>query len=390
MSQADARANTSGFVPDQKLPKAISWNLGVQHVFRQNYTVEVRYLGTRGINLPVQTRIDSGSTVNAQNALPLYMTAPSQSTLDGLTNTLGTLVDRYNNGGYLLPQYLNAGFQSLITSFMPIGNSTYHGLATQVTRRFSNGLQFVGAYTYSHNIDDSTAEVFSTVTTARRPMDFQNLRIDRASSALDHRNRFTMAIVYDLPFFKNGNWMMKNIVGNWEIAPVFTYQTGTLVTVLSKTDANLNADSYTDRAIINPAGTVNIGSGTTALNNSNGDTVAYLVKNTGARYIQTPEGVLPNGGRNTEHLMPINDIDVTLLKKLNITERFKLELGGRFFNLFNHPQYVGGYLNDVAPIGFTQTEVRNFLNPANTTFYNPATVFSSNPRTIQLSAKITF
>ena len=49
----------------------------------------------------------------------------------------------------------------------------------------------MAAYTFSHNIDDSTAEVFRTYTTPRRPQNFRNLRADRASSALDHRNRLT-------------------------------------------------------------------------------------------------------------------------------------------------------------------------------------------------------
>ena len=49
----------------------------------------------------------------------------------------------------------------------------------------------MAAYTFSHNIDDSTAEVFSTYTTPRRPQDIRNLRADRASSALDHRHRLT-------------------------------------------------------------------------------------------------------------------------------------------------------------------------------------------------------
>jgi len=395
LSQADARALTASYIPNQKLPRAISWNLGVQHVFKENYTVEVRYLGTRGVFLPVQDRLNVQNTVTPQTALPLFMTAPSQATLDGLTSSLEALTDQFNNGnngvgGMIIPAFANAGFQSYVVGFMPRGNSTYHGLATQVTRRFNRGLQFVGSYTFSHNIDDSTAEVFSTVTTPRRPEDFQNLSIERSSSALDHRQRFTMAVVYELPFFKNAKWFMKNIVGNWEIAPVYTYQTGTLGTVQSARDANLNGDSWTDRVFVNPAGTVNIGSSVSPLTNSNGDTVAYVVDNPNARYIRAGSGQLPNGGRNTEHFMPIDDIDMSLLKRVNITERFKLELGGRFFNIFNHPQYVGGYINDVAPIGYTSTEVRNFLNPASTTFYHPDYVFSSNPRSIQVSARFVF
>ena len=125
-------------------------------------------------------------------------------------------------------------------------------------------------------IDDSTADVFSTYLTPRRPEDSTNLALDRSNSALDHRHRVTFETIYDLPFFKHGNsWFMKNIVGNWEFAPIYTYQTGTWVDVQSGVDSNLNADSAGDRAFVNPAGTANVGSGVTALKNSAGETVAY-------------------------------------------------------------------------------------------------------------------
>jgi len=391
LSQEDARAYTGSYIPDQKPPKAIQWNLGVQHVFREDYTIEVRYLGTRGLSLPIQNRLNVQSVVTPQNALPVYLTAPSQTTLNGLTSTLAKLNAAYNNYGFFLPQYMNAGFWSNIVAFMPWGNSTYHGLATQVTRRFRNGLQFMGAYTWSHNIDDSTAEVFSTVTTPRRAQDFRNMRGERSDSALDHRQRFTFTTIYDLPFFKHdSNWFMKNLVGNWEFAPIFTYQTGTWATTQSMIDANLNGDNAGDRTIVNPAGTVNVGSNVTALKNSSGDTVAYLANNPGARYITAAKGTLPNAARNTQHLMPIDDIDLAIVKRFNLTEHKSFEFGAQFTNFLNHPQYTGGYLSDVRSIGFTGAGVRNSLNPASTTFYRPDLVFSSNPRALQVSAKFHF
>ena len=149
---------------------------------------------------------------------------------------------------------------------MPYGSSVYHGWANQLTRRFSNGLQFIGAYTWSHNIDNSTAEVFSTYATPRRPQDSQNVSADRSSSALDHRQRFSLEVLYDVPFFKHSNWLMRNVLGNWEIAPIYTYQVGQPYTVQSGNDANLNFDSATDRALVNPnGGTPGVGSDTTAL-----------------------------------------------------------------------------------------------------------------------------
>jgi len=197
-------------------------------------------------------------------------------------------------GGNFVPAYKAAGFQSNLVGFMPYGRSFYDGWANQLTRRFSNGLQFIAAYTWSHNIDDSTADVFSTYTTPRRPQDFQNVRGDTSDSALDHRQRFSYQVLYDVPFLKHdSNWFKRNILGSWEIAPIYQYQIGTWVTVQSGVDSNMNGDSAGDRTIVNPSGNNSVGSGTTALTNSAGATVAYLANNSNAGYVWRPRAPSP-------------------------------------------------------------------------------------------------
>jgi carboxypeptidase family protein/TonB-dependent receptor-like protein len=404
---ADARAATSGFIPDQKRPAAYNWSFSIQHQFGNNYVFESRYLGTRGLFLPMQIRLNIQPVVNASNALPMFFSAPSQATLDALPNTLEGLQDAFDNGGNIVPAYANAGFTNpgAVVGFMPQGNSVYHGWSNQLTRRFSNGLQFQGSYTWSHNIDDSTAALNSTVLAPRRPMDFQDLRIERGSSILDYRNRIILQMVYDVPFFKNRSWWMKNIVGNWEIAPVYTYQSGQHVTLQSGTDSNLNGDSATDRVIINPVGNLSLGSDATPLSNSAGQTVAYLADNPNARFVVAPQGTLPNAGRSLLNLNPIDNIDLTLLKRVAITERFKLEFSARASNIFNHPQYTGGYLNDVAPaspLGSLGTGgayaagtaggtlALHTIEPQSSTFQQWSQAFSSNPRSMQLALKLVF
>src|ERR1019366_2318873 len=284
-------------------------------VFHENYTFESRYLGTRGIHLPVQAQLNRIPAVNGSNALPIYSAAPSQATLNGLTSTLANV----SAISSLDPAYAAAGFLSTITSYQSWGNSTYHGWANQLTRRFSNGLQFMAAYTFSHAIDDSTAEVFSTYTTPRRPQDIRNLRADRSSSALDHRHRLTYQVLYDAPFFKTSkSWALKNIIGNWEIAPIYTYQTGTWFTVQSGLDSNLNGDSGGDRAARIPGGNPMIGTGTTALHNSAGATVGFLMNNPSAGYVTVPKGGLSTSGRNTERMNPTNNIDATIAKSVTM------------------------------------------------------------------------
>lgn len=392
----DARNATSGFIPNQKRPAAYTWNFGIQHEFGNNYVFETRYVGTRGLFLPMQVQLNVQPVVNAANALPVYFSMPSQATLNSLPNTLSGLNALYNANGKIMPAYADAGFISPITAFMPVGNSTYHGWSNQLTRRFSNGLQFQGSYTWSHAIDDSTDALASTILTPRRPQDSQNLRMERASSMLDHRNRIVLEMIYDVPYFKNRGWFMKNIVGNWEIAPIYTYQTGQLITPQSAADSNLNGDSAPDRVMVNPAGNAAVGTGTTALTNTAGDTVAYLANNSNARYVLAPKGTLPNGGRSLLTMNPINDIDLTLMKRFTVTERFRLEISARAFNILNHPQYVGGYINDVYPIssyapGTAGGDLaRTTLEPNSTNFQQWSQAFSSNPRQMQLALKLIF
>src|SRR5262249_20670617 len=42
---AEARQATSSYIPDQLPPYSVQWNVGVQHVFHNDYTLDVRYLG---------------------------------------------------------------------------------------------------------------------------------------------------------------------------------------------------------------------------------------------------------------------------------------------------------------------------------------------------------
>jgi hypothetical protein len=143
---------------------------------------------------------------------------------------------------------------------VPTGDSRYNSLNLQMTRRFTHGLQFVGAYTWSHNMDNSSVELFDTYLSPRRPENFNNLGQEWASSELDHRQRFTFTTIYDLPYFKgSSNGFMKNLVGNWEAAPIFTFESGGPFTPQSAIDSNLNGDTAGDRTVVNTSGVAGTG-----------------------------------------------------------------------------------------------------------------------------------
>ena len=393
-----ARAIIGSYTFGDKRPYGLTWTLGVQRQIGKNYTFEARYVGTRGVHMWNQSRLNIVPQVNASNFIPTFLTLPSASTLAALTKTYGLVKSSIVPGGTAerpFDQLAALGFQNNVIGYAPQAYSAYNGLALQLTKRYSNGLSYVAAYTWSHLLDDATATNFSTYLTPRRAQDFQNLRAEWASSALDRRHRFTFSPIYDWKPFRNGSWLLKNVVGNWTIAGTYTYQSPEYATVQSGIDSNLNNDSAGDRAIINPAGAAGTGSGVTAYNAKgqavrSGDpaTVAYVANNPNARYVVAGLGALANGGRNTFPLKPTDNIDLSLMKRFNITERIRLELAGQFFNVLNHPQYTGGYLSDVA--GSMQINSRNDLIPSNGLFGRFDQFYSSNSRFGQIVAKIVF
>ena len=267
------------------------------------------------------------------------------------------------------------------------------------------------AYTWSHTIDNSTADFHTSDLTPRRPQDFFNFAQDKANSALDRAQRFTLAMVYDLPFFKNGNCLMKNVVGNWAFSPVYTFETGEWVTVQAQRDANLNIDSAGDRALLNPGGVKGTGTDVTGLTATAGpnagSVVAYVVNNPSAQFIRTGLGAALVGGtcfnglcpigRNTLQTPGTNNIDLGVYKDLNINERMKFRFGAQFANIINHPQFIPGSnpgfglgVNDVSGFNSVARSYKAFITPGKSSFNVPQSVFASNARAIALVAKFTF
>jgi hypothetical protein len=404
---AAQRAATSAYLPVQQLaPYAENWTLGVQHVFKNVYTAEVRYVGTRGIHLPTQDQINIQPKVTAANQLPTLMSAPSTASLRNMSNTLANLQGLSN----VVQAWKDAGFTSKVTSYRPLSESNYNGLQTSVNRRYSNGLLLNLSWTWSKTMDDATAATFSTVLTPRRPQDSQNVKADYSRSALDRTHRVTLVAVYDLPFFKNSNKLLKNTVGNWEIAPIYTFESPEYFTVLSGTNSNLNGDSPAiSRTIFNANGKAHTGSGVVAYANPNlsatcnpkitdplgtpvcaADIVAYVAKDPNARYITAAAGTLPTSQRNTEPINPTNDFDATAIKRFNLGESRSFEFQAQAYNLLNHAQYIPGSINNVSNPS-TNTMSTSYLTASNpTAFRNAGAFFKANARTMQLTLKFNF
>lgn len=397
-----ARGATSAFIPDQEVPYSVTYTLSMQRQFLKDWSVEGRYLGTRGVNLLTQNRINVQNRVSPTlSGLPTFFSQPTQAQIDALPLTLAQINARSN----IVPQYAAAGFTNPVIGFLSNGNSSYHAFSLQLNRRFSNGIQATAAYTWSHLIDDTTAEVFSTVLSPRRVEDFQNLRAEKADSALDRRHRFVFSGLYELPFFRQSGGLVRALLGGFNFAGTVSFESGQRATVLSGIDSNLNGDAAADRTIRNLNGTRGTGSTVTALLRTcpasgilaNGQcdpaltparTVGYVANNPNAEYIQAGRGAIATSARNTLQLPAIENFDFSVFKNFAVTENWKVQFRVDFFNAFNHPQYIPGSPNAVIPTATTGVSDVNTVGRAS--FNRPDEVFSSNPRVIQMALRLNF
>jgi len=213
------------------------------------------------------------------------------------------------------------------------GVSDYHSLQLTAEKRFSQGLSFLSAYTYAHSIDNVPLQQGGNGE-GPIPQDTRYRFLDRGNSLFDIRQRFTQTALYDLPFGRGKRFHLDHkwanaLFGNWQINGILSKQTGLpFAPVLANSVANTGSSSrpnlLADWHIDNPTITHWFN---TALNSPGapwGTPTLYTFGNAG-------RGILRGPGRT--------NLDTSVFKEFPVTEKYRLQFRGEFFNLLNHPQF---------------------------------------------------
>jgi Carboxypeptidase regulatory-like domain/TonB dependent receptor len=396
----DARAATQGIMLDQVQPKVLTWTLGVQREITNKTSLELRYLGTRATQLPVQARINTISAFAAGlQPLPTFFAA---SDVPAALVGGSRLSDFENFSPFIHPEF------STMTAFPPIGGSIYHAGSVDLNRRFAGGFMLRTNYTWAHNIDDATNELFSSVVNPRRPFDWMNLRLDRGRSTLDIRHKFAMSWIYEFPNLVTESGMLKTLLHGWQWNGTYLAQTGPPVSLLANADANANGDAAGDRGILNPGGIANVGTavnlvcvgagGTTSnalidvgCAGGSANVAGYLALNPNARYVKAEVGAFPTLGRNSFGSPGINIWNMGLFKNTKLTERATLQFRVDTFNTFNHRNF-----SLAQPTVFQTGVLIGTVNNALSTTYSNLTSdlflnqqqFTGGKRDMQLGVKL--
>jgi hypothetical protein len=448
-TQVDARGLTTAYVDDTVMPKIMTWSLGVQHEIHRNSTIEIRYLGTRGLSLPVQFRRNFISYFDAGGApLPMFSDASAApSTWSGSTPTDTNYYSFTTNyaancgvpNSVPLPTpgmsqsspdiYQQYGFCGNITADPSIGSSIYHAGSINFTHRAGHGLTLNTNYTYSHNISDSDNEFNTSGLNPRRAQDAAQLNQDRATSALDVTHKFALSMVYALPKTSLESRFAKALLNGYSLGSSVLAQSGQPVTLQTGiVDANGNFDTAGDRATLNAGGTGNVlnepfqgdilpvceGAGggtyvpvaavgstflTGALNGCNANNsapfgfdpaIGYVPANASDKYVVTGNAAVANIGRDSLRSPGFWTVNLAMYKDIQFTETKSLQIGAQAFNLFNHPNYAlsNGNVFNASGVS-TALATQGYVLPTDSTFLQPKQ-FGGGIRSMILTLKFIF
>lgn len=275
--------NESG---SNRTPYVQTYSFMVQGDLTRGFLFDVGYVGTNGRQLPYLQQLNVSQPGFGAAGLPFAQfgrTAGTTLTGLGLTNN-------------------------------------YNSLQVNLTKRFSGGLAFTGAYTFSKALDYGT----SLLNPFNRQGNYGPADTDRA-------HILSLSHVWMLPFgagsyyFKEG--VAAQILGNWEINGIMNWATGTPYTVtvdpLLCNCPGLNAVS----ANFNGSGAFN--------GSSSFDPTQFSSASAGFGSL----------GRNALRGPDLFNYNLSLFRNFPVRENIKLELRGEVYNLTNSTNYANPVAN---------------------------------------------
>ncbi len=340
-------------------PSTQQWNLTLQQSLGAGWVLETGYVGTKGSDLR-ETR-DLNQAIDARtNPVTLVATDGTSYTIN--QNTLANVNARARYPGLGV-----SGFQI----FANDANSIYNSLQVTLSHRFSHGLHFQAAYTWSKAIDETSTGNTSLNSAVNAQT---SLADSRGPADFDRTHRVIVNYTYDLPFLRGAKGLTHALLGGWYISGITTVQSGAPFTVLDSAAASayglLGTGTPTTPNLVLGVNPLAPGSTLSRLGgyvNINAFSPATAIDADGS----TGFG---NLGRNTFRGPFQQNWDFSAGKLFAITERQSLRITADFFNLFNHANFANpGFLDIESPSNFGQ--ITNTLG---------------TPRLIQFSAKYSF
>jgi hypothetical protein len=357
-------------------PQSQRWELSVQRELPGRWVVEAAVIGTRGYDINVGFNLNAVPGVylsrspfrdqGTVNFLTTNVANPFRGLIPGTTLGTSSTVQRQQ----LLrpfPQFLNIGSQRFD------GTSSYRSLQLRGEKRFSHGYTLLASYTWS--------SFFERVSL----LNDVDPNLERRVSGADIPHRIVVSGIWELPFGRGRKWgrdwhkAIDGVIGGWQLQGIFQAQDGFPLTLgniyysgdLKNIRTNIAGKTARVQTLVDISGFYFSDAAVRVDNDPNkpldpvkqrADQRIRLANN-----IRTLPSRLPWFRGQGLHLW-----DLSIIKKVSISETVKVELRGEFLNAFNHAQF-----NNPS------------LDPTSTNF---GIITSQNnlPRNVQLGFKVTF
>jgi hypothetical protein len=220
------------------------------------------------------------------------------------------------HGGRVTAITTQSGFggsiSGLITTIANVGASDYNSLQIKMNMSNWHGLSFLSGYTWGKATNNSPGPFPGpNGNNQTTPTDPGGLAPGLADYDINHR--FTWAGTYDVHIYNGDSEAARKFLEGWQFNSIITLQKGTPFSVFggccrAKEVGDPNAvDRNSDHWF---------------------NTAAFVQANSPAE----------QSGRNILRAPGIANVDFSIFRKFNFTERTGFEFRTEFFNLFNHPQ----------------------------------------------------
>lgn len=272
----------------------------------------------------------------------------------------------------------NAAFARVLTND---ARSNYNALEIEVRRRFSNGLQFQADYTFSKAMGDAVDAQGNNQSDLVNRLTLRDPSLDYRRSTEDQTHRFVANGIYELPFgngkqyFNSSNGIVNRLVGGWTLGAIMVYSTsppffvqsgratftsstannGAQLTGMSFEEFKKNLGLFFDKGgvfFVNPA----------ILD------ITYFTSGPNIGKVATSRlkpGLMSAPAPGTFGNFPVNSLagpnyfnfDLSVTKRIPITERVRFEIKVTAINILNHPNFVYGSQNfDATSFGLVTTQ----------------------------------
>jgi len=334
-----------------QVPTLYNWNLAIEREVLSDVLVRAAYVGSHGSHIK--------ETI-AFNVSPVGGGTPRLNAIAG-PNVFGIT----NNGP---------------TQNLQDINSSYNSLQLSLERRMTRGITVLANYTWSKSIDDLPAgggvsDIGADTVSARPWDDPLRHQFDRGPSDFDRKHNFVASFIWQLPDLSKSRNVLRSFLDNWQLGGIVSARTGRPLTIVSGTNRSGTGIGQ-DRAkligvALGPGSCVAAGITTRPCKDWLSPTA----------FTQADLGTFGNVGKGSIRFPGFYTWDMSVSKTLSFTERWKVQLRGEFFNVFNRVNY----LSDDGTVGPNS----NFAKVSSTSSFGAITT-ATDPRIGQLALKVIF